>query len=220
MTHVIEFPFHIGDFLSGTMHMDAAETGAYIMLLVAHYQAGPDGLPDDDKKLARIARVSSQKWVSIRDVLQEKFDLVDGFWRHQKVICILKNISAKSDDAKAKALKRWNTDDAAAMPQQSHGNANHKPISNKKEKEERKKGGRAEKPPDPDNPLWWQGEVIRLNRKDYTAWLALYGGTDDQFMAWLKNRDDWMAGQAPEVRKNWFISTKKYLEKLKTGENA
>lgn len=47
---IITVPFHIGDFLSGTMHMDTLEKGAYLMLILAHYQSGEDGLQDDDKK--------------------------------------------------------------------------------------------------------------------------------------------------------------------------
>lgn len=125
MTHVIEVPFHIGDFLSGTMHMDATEVGAYWMLCVAHYQAGEQGLPDDDVKLARIAKVSLKTWKKIRPTLAEKFTITDSFWRSSKVVDVLLKISARSANAKAKSLKRWNRDDATALQEESCGNPNH-----------------------------------------------------------------------------------------------
>lgn len=126
-THIIEVPFHIGDFLSGTMHMDATEVGAYWMLCVAHYQAGEQGLPDDDVKLSRIAKVSLKTWRRIRPTMAEKFTISDSFWKSSKVIEVLRKISQKSADAKAKALKRWEADDAVALPEQCPDDANQKP---------------------------------------------------------------------------------------------
>lgn len=137
MTHVIEVPFHIGDFLSGTMHMDATEVGAYWLLIIAHYQAGMVGLPDDDKRLAMIAKVTTKAWNRMRPTLEQKFEVEDGFWRHKKVEEVLQKVFDKSAAAKAKSLKRWNTCYAAALPQQCNGNANHKPpnqVSIKKKK--------------------------------------------------------------------------------------
>jgi uncharacterized protein YdaU (DUF1376 family) len=48
--------------------------GAYIMLLLAHYQIGETGLPNDDKKLARIASVTAKVWDRIKEPVLEKFD--------------------------------------------------------------------------------------------------------------------------------------------------
>ncbi len=136
--NIIEFPLHIGDFLSGTMHMDAAETGAYVMLLIAHYQAGPQGLPNDDKKLSRIARCSPKQWEKIRPVLEEKFTISDDFWIQKRVVDVLQKVEDKSSVGKANALKRWNGDYATALRRQCDGNANHKPITNIKEKNTKK----------------------------------------------------------------------------------
>ncbi|MBI1425796.1 MAG: DUF1376 domain-containing protein [Gammaproteobacteria bacterium] len=130
MTHVIEVPFHIGDFLSGTMHMDATEIGAYWMLIIAHYQAGKEGLPDDDKKLATIAKVSPKVWKRIRPTIAEKFQITDSFWRHKKVVDVLRKVAENSAQKKANALKRWGTDNASASSQQCKSNANQKPITN------------------------------------------------------------------------------------------
>lgn len=127
------FPFHIGDFLGGTMGMDATETGAYVMLIVAHYQEGINGLPDDDVYLARIARVSLKVWKSIGPRVLNKFNKVGKFWEHERVIEELRKIAQLSAQNSAKALKQQEAARAAAQPQQCH------PIANSQEPKERKK---------------------------------------------------------------------------------
>jgi uncharacterized protein YdaU (DUF1376 family) len=118
LSGVISFPFHIGDFLGGTIHMDTIEKGAYIMLLLAHYQIGEDGLPDDDKQLARICGVTGKKWSLIRPILEQKFDVENGRWKNKRVIVVLQKVEDNSSSQRAKALKRHSAGDAAAMPQQ------------------------------------------------------------------------------------------------------
>ncbi len=90
--------FHIGDFLSGVMHMDGAEIGAYTMLIMAHYQAGLDGLPDDDARLKKITRTNGKVWNRIKDTVLEKFYLENGRWKHKRVIEELQKITSKSQN--------------------------------------------------------------------------------------------------------------------------
>lgn len=61
-----------------------------------------------------------------------------------------------------------------------------------------------------ENPLWFEGHVIRLNKKDYMAWQKMTGWGDDYFNKILSERDDWLNTE-PAKQKNWFISTSKYL---------
>jgi len=145
---IITVPFHIGDFLSGTLHMDTLEKGAFIMLLLAHYQIGECGLPNDDKKLARIAGVSVKVWLRIKPVLAEKFTIDEHFWRNKKAIEVLQKVEEKSSAQRAKALKRHNAVDATAMPRQCQPKPKPKPvvkdISNdiSKKPDDSKKGAR------------------------------------------------------------------------------
>lgn len=124
---VNHFPFHIGDFLGGTIGMDATETGAYVMLLVAHYQAGVDGLSDDDVFLARVARVSAKVWKSIRPRISEKFSVSGGRWKQERVVEELRKIEQLCAQNSAKALKQQEAARAAALPQHSQ------PIANSQE---------------------------------------------------------------------------------------
>lgn len=69
---------------------------------------------------------------------------------------------------------------------------------------------------DHENPLWFEGHVIRLNKKDYTAWQKMTGWSDDYFNKVLSERDDWLNTE-PAKQKNWFISTSKYLRGMQNG---
>lgn len=119
--------FHIGDFLTGVLHMDAVEVGAYTMLIMAHYQAGENGLPDDDKKLARIAKVTTKKWAAIKGVVLEKFTLKNGMWCQKRVVNELKRVKDVSTRQRDKALKKHNSGNATAEPRDSQ------PITNNQE---------------------------------------------------------------------------------------
>ncbi len=91
------------------------------------------------------------------------------------------------------------------VPEQVPKPINDKLKTIKKEKQEKEK-----------SPMWFEGELIRLNRSDYESWLKIYGGSDDAFMKWLWNRDQWFVKEAaPEAKKNWFISTSRALEGLR-----
>ena len=52
-------PFWIGDFLGDTAHLNAAETGAYV-LLMSHLWLNAT-LPDENRKLARITRTTPRQ---------------------------------------------------------------------------------------------------------------------------------------------------------------
>lgn len=126
MTKYHTIQLNIGDFLSGTVHMDAQEIGAYTMLIMAHYQAGEEGLPYDDKRLARMAKVSPKVWKNIKEVILEKFKIVnDGAPKvvHHRIVSELRKASKVSAQNSAKALKKHRSCHATAEPQHSHGKA-------------------------------------------------------------------------------------------------
>lgn len=129
MTHIFEVPFHIGDFLSGTIHMDAEQIGAYMMLIIAHYNAGEQGIPNDDRQLATIAKVSPRIWKKIRPILEPKFTVNANFWEHKKCVEVIQKVKEKSLAARTKALKRYNPPPAVAPPQHCNGSAHDLPST-------------------------------------------------------------------------------------------
>lgn len=77
--------FCIADFLDGSSRLNPEQIGVYLLLLLALYVSKDGKLIDDDKVLARIGRCSAYKWGKIRPVLEVKFKIKKGFWRHARV---------------------------------------------------------------------------------------------------------------------------------------
>ena len=93
-------PLYIADFLADTMHLSAAETGAYIRLIMDYWLH--DGLPDDDAKLAAIARMPVKTWRAMRPTIEAFF--LDG-WRHKRIDAELGKMIATSAKRQAAASK-------------------------------------------------------------------------------------------------------------------
>ena len=109
-------PLYVADYLADTGHLSAAEHGAYLLLIMHYWTNG--GLPNEDRRLARICRMTPAEWDDSRETL---FDLFDEGWTHKRIDAELVNAREISEKAKDKANKRWhkpgNADaDAAAMP--------------------------------------------------------------------------------------------------------
>lgn len=99
-------PLYIADYLKDTTHLGALESGAYLHLIMDYWANGK--LPDDDKKLARIAKMTDREWKIAKDTLQAFFH--DG-WKHKRIDAEIAETSriAQSNAGKARdaANKRW-----------------------------------------------------------------------------------------------------------------
>jgi uncharacterized protein YdaU (DUF1376 family) len=73
-------PFYPADYLADTGHLTTQEHGAYF-LLILHYWCN-SGLPADERKLARIARLTDSEWTSVRDTIADFFD---ANWQHFRI---------------------------------------------------------------------------------------------------------------------------------------
>src|SRR5689334_15047713 len=73
-------PLYVGDYIADTAHLTAAESGAYLHLIMHYWQKG--GLPTDERLLARIAKMTTSQWEESRDVIREFFQ--DG-WKHKRI---------------------------------------------------------------------------------------------------------------------------------------
>lgn len=62
-------PLFTDAFIADTGHLDATETGAYIALLIAAWRSPDCSLPDDDARLARMARCDSRTWRRVRETV-------------------------------------------------------------------------------------------------------------------------------------------------------
>ncbi|WP_426491096.1 DUF1376 domain-containing protein [Hymenobacter sp. 102] len=80
------FQLYAGDFLSSpdVQMMDAAEVGAYCLLLFNAWQTDlPGHLPNSEDKLRRLSRLSVEQWQVSREILLSKFpEAPDGATRY------------------------------------------------------------------------------------------------------------------------------------------
>jgi uncharacterized protein YdaU (DUF1376 family) len=73
-------PLYIADYLAKTAHLTVTEHGAYLLLIMNYWHN--DGLPDDEAKIARIARMSAKQWAQSRDTLKGFFE---ESWKHKRI---------------------------------------------------------------------------------------------------------------------------------------
>lgn len=126
-------PLWTDAYISDTLHLSAAEHGAYLLLLMAMWRNG-GVLPNDDKTLARISRLSARQWVKSKPTLM-RFMVFDGKWISQpKLQKTLSDVRKKSTSQAAKAKAKWrkykNTNDATASLRHVPPDANQNQISN------------------------------------------------------------------------------------------
>ena len=105
-------PLYIADYLAETAHLDAAQSGAYLHLIMHYWQHG--ALPTEDRVLARIARIDPRQWRRIRPIVSAFFAIAsDGRWSH-----------ARTDLELARALEISTKRKAAAEQMHRNGSAN------------------------------------------------------------------------------------------------
>lgn len=116
-------PLYIADYLADTRRLNAAEHGAYLLLIMEYWQIG--SLPNDDRQLARIACMTDKEWKEARPIVEGFFE--EG-WRHKRIDAELANaaetISRRSAAGKAGASARYSgrNGNRIAIAQQSHAN--------------------------------------------------------------------------------------------------
>ncbi|HEX7720474.1 MAG TPA: DUF1376 domain-containing protein [Woeseiaceae bacterium] len=117
MTAIPFMPFYVADYLADTGHLTTAEHGAYMLLLCAYWQKGGP-LPNDDKLLARYARMTAPAWKRAKPVVLDFFDVTTSEIIQSRVEHELEHVRDKSLKAKkagqASAQRRFSkraTDD-------------------------------------------------------------------------------------------------------------
>lgn len=100
-------PLYIADYLLDTQHLNAAEHGAYLLMLINAWKH--DGaLPDDNERLRMISRMDKRQWKKSEEVIRAFFYSCDGKLRNKRLDYELENSAdriTKSTDQKSKAGK-------------------------------------------------------------------------------------------------------------------
>lgn len=117
-------PLYVADYLADTRRLSTLEHGAYMLLIMDYWRNG--GLPNDDKKLARIVGLTEAEWLDIRDNLAELFQ---DDWRHKRIDEELAKSEAKTE-RRVEAGRRGglakaanNPSNATILPEQKASNA-------------------------------------------------------------------------------------------------
>lgn len=113
-------PFWVDDYRRDTRHLTTEEHGAYLLLLMAAWEAPTNSIPDDDEMLARLAGVSATRWDKIKPIIMAfwHFDGRSKRWVQKR----LKKERRLAVDRKQKAS------DAAASRWNNKKNTNAKPM--------------------------------------------------------------------------------------------
>jgi uncharacterized protein YdaU (DUF1376 family) len=121
---IIEYPFHLGDLIGGTAHLDNFEFGAYMRLMLANIQANE--LPNDQEILRRFARCTEKQWAKFWPLIKDKFPETEtGTLCNNRVQITIASIIHRSDTARANRLKNKGTDTTAVKRPLNGGPTNH-----------------------------------------------------------------------------------------------
>lgn len=108
-------------YLSDTRHLSTVEHGAYLLLLMEAWRRPHCDLPDDDKILSRLAGLSIDEWVEIKETVMAfwKRDGRSKTWSQKRLSLERGKAKVRSKSQSDKAAKRWyktKKRDAAAKP--------------------------------------------------------------------------------------------------------
>lgn len=88
-------PLYISDYQADTSHLTTLEHGAYLLLIMNYWQRGQP-LPNDDRKLARIAGLGPREWKRVRETISEFFQVDCSNWFHSRLESELSKLRDKS----------------------------------------------------------------------------------------------------------------------------
>ncbi len=112
-------PWYIADYLADTAHLRAAQSGAYLHLIMHYWQRG--GLPSENVQLAAIARMSDAEWKKARPIIEPFFQMPG--WKHKRIDEELAKSLAKYE-ARAAAGKKGGEAKAEAKQNSSKATTN------------------------------------------------------------------------------------------------
>jgi uncharacterized protein YdaU (DUF1376 family) len=96
---------YVADYLADTAHLSTLEHGAYLLLIFNYWQRGESFRAKDEqslnRRLASVARMSNDEWMTVREALEEFFTVTETEWSHDRIDRDLEAVNSKSEKAKA-----------------------------------------------------------------------------------------------------------------------
>ena len=110
---------YIADYLADTMHLSAEEHGAYLLLMFNYWQTGK---PIPKHRLAKIARLTNERWADVEPSLQEFFCDNGEEWVHLRIeedlASVREKLTKKSAAGKASVQARRSRKEADVQTKQ------------------------------------------------------------------------------------------------------
>lgn len=188
-------PLYIADYLKDTTHLGALESGAYLHLIMDYWQNGR--LPDDERQLARIAKMTDREWRAAKATLQAFFH--DG-WKHKRIDAELAHASDVSEKRKKAVAEREQKRQQNNNTNGSNVPSNDDTLHTSQRKEDTA-GAVSMK------VYAFESGVIRLNKRDFDQWTQAFGYLE--LPAELLSLSKWAESEGP----NWFHAVKGALAK-------
>jgi len=95
------WPVATDAFVADTMHLNAEETGAYIMLLMCLWRSSDATLPLDHVTLCRMARVQSKRWPKVWETVGAFFKIEGGRISQKRLLEDRSRVSNRIASARA-----------------------------------------------------------------------------------------------------------------------
>lgn len=86
---------YVSDYLADTAHLNAAQHGAYLLLILNYWQRGKP-LNNANDRLANVARMSNEEWQQNKADIAEFFVIDGDTWSHKRIDADLAAVSASS----------------------------------------------------------------------------------------------------------------------------
>ena len=103
-SHIPLFP---DAYLRDTTHLTTEEHGAYFLLLMAAWGSGDCTLPNDEKRLAALAKLPLNRWRKIAPTVLEFWTIDRGRISQKRLAKEWAYVQQKRDKAKAAVEGRW-----------------------------------------------------------------------------------------------------------------
>lgn len=121
-------PLFADAYLADTTHLTTEEHGAYLLLMMAAWRQEDCALPNDDRKLARIAGLTRRKWSAVKDTILEFWVVENGRIYQSRLRKERAWVDQKSNSSSKSARARWDNQGAenkedGGMRTQCDGNA-------------------------------------------------------------------------------------------------
>ena len=103
-------PLWTDAYMGDTSHLTTIEHGAYLLLLIVAWRSRDTRLPDDDRLLARYAKMTPAQWRRTRPIIEPFFDVEGGYWVQGRLTdeanAVRQLYESRAAAGRASALKR------------------------------------------------------------------------------------------------------------------